>query len=136
MSDVMQLLHEFRPDLPVGDAETIARIHASATRGRPRLLIGRRLLARRRVVVIAVAAAAITSVAFSFSIGTYKGSAPGSSVASRIPGNGTRLPGAAPISVSSAAEADALLPFAAVLPSNATLGQMQVGDPKHTPASV
>jgi hypothetical protein len=120
-TDEMQLLRDFRSDIPEPDEETIRRAYAYATSQphaarRPWL----RLPATKRARMLGIAAAAALLAAAA--IGAY--------VLAANPGRKQIQIGedlfVAPIPVANAAAADALLPFHVVLPSNATSTSLTV----------
>lgn len=137
--DDLQLLREFRAEIPVPDMETIRDAHAYATQ-QPRRLTLRRLrwMSRRRIYVFAAAATAVVSAGvFAFTqIGSHPVAAPqgpgmnfegsGVTLPGKLGGAGAAQPIVPPTPVASAAAADALLSFNVVLPSDATPSQMGV----------
>lgn len=134
MSDEIQLLREFRADIPDMDPGEVQRIYQRATSAEPSLRSWFRIPRGR--MRYAVALTAIAAAAAGASLPHILDSHP-SANHSVIPRPNPSLDelGVPAVPVSGVKDADALLPFEAVLPSNATAADMQVGDPKMVPPS-
>ena len=144
MSDEIELLREFRA-VPDVDDEAIRRIHEQAIHGERAALwrfSGLSFTRPRYAAALVAIAAVVGGVSVPLLLGNNQrgnsaGSSPNHLVAPRMRGafGPTQAVPASSIAVSDVKAADDLLPFKAVLPSNATPTQVQVGDPKQTPAS-
>jgi hypothetical protein len=120
-TDEIQLLRDFRTNVPAPDERTMRQAYAYATsqpRSANRLRLHLPATKRARMLGIAAAAALLAAAA----IGAY--------VLAASPGRKQIRIGqdlfVAPIPVANAAAADALLPFHVVLPSNATSTSLTV----------
>lgn len=141
MSDELQLLREFRADVPEMEADAVRGAYERATRSNGTFV--RRLLhkpvtqPRYAAAFIAVTAAAAAAIALPIALGNSGGSHHSSlrlSAPPRPPAAGKLFPTAS-VAVANTDEADAQLPFKAVLPSDATPTEMQVSSPDQTAAS-
>ena len=145
MTDELQLLRDFRREVPAPDEETVRRAYAYATsapRSRIPPVLRTIVPIRPRLAVIAavvggaVVVAAVSTIGFGGAGGNHTSSqqSTGAMTLPRGPGGlaaGKLGPGSAPTPVASASGADALLPFTVVVPSNASPTQMGVLTSSH-----
>lgn len=141
MSDELQLLREFRADVPEMEAAAVRGAYERATRSNGTFV--RRWLRqpvtqpRYAAAFVAVAAAAAAAIALPIALGNSGGSHHSSlrlSAPPRSPVAGKLFPTAS-VAVANADEANAQLPFKAVLPSDATPTEMQVSSSDQTATS-